>query len=900
MTMLWSAFHANNIESQKLHADLSALLPLFQEDSKSPAMIRHALDVIKQAVVYLNGKQSPVVAFDQPLYAIAKQIQWQWPAKYGVGEFVIMMGGLHIEMAALKAIGNWLEDSGWTSALTEAGIASSGKADSFIHAAHVSRTRHAHQVTACALRVLMMKAYKCSNACPPTSETISFHSWCAEREIESPQFQFWSIALKLELIMLMFVRSIRSGNFELYKYSLSRIMPWFFALNHTHYARWVSVHLNDMLALEEADQEVAKEFERGSFVVGKTKHKFSSLAIGHAHEQNSKCVKGDGGAIGLTEDSSQLLRSMLAGPEVARIVGEFERSMLKSCEESGSAVYQHHEQTLSVQQEFEKQVRSLTSVMEGMGNPYLEESPDLLVLDTRDIMDEKVAETVRTIEIAGDHQYSQFVEERILKKDKSIFDPIPKNKFPLFSCPPKKFSTSTKIEINALKKSCQLFSQLYVACQVREGNLAEFFQHENKSCPPALSKNQEMRSGNKADLIPCLESVAPPSTEKPAVNSIILDGTAIINMLKPMKAKTFEEYANDVYLPFIKRQLRDASRVDVVWDVYISNSLKASTRTKRWKGIRRRVQPDSRIPGCWEAFLRLNENKTELFKYLAEQTMTIDISGKQLISTYEQHVICKLPQETSPLSPCTQEEADTRILLHACDAAKHGYDKIMIRTVYTDVVVIAAAMYHDLGLSELWIAFGTGKNLRYLPIHSLCNSIGKQQSKSLLMFHALTGCDQVSFFAGRGKKTAWETWKHFEIVTPAFESLCEAPAIVDVDKSLPILERYVVLLYDRVSACSSVDDCRRELFTKKGRSIESLPPSRAALLEHVQRAAYQAGHCWGQSLVANPVLPWPNNWGWEKSSAGEFIPYWTSLSEVSSTCRELVKCGCNPEKGCCG
>ena len=167
-------------------------------------------------------------------------------------------------------------------------------------------------------------------------------------------------------------------------------MPWFFALNHTHYARWVSVHLNDMLALEEADQEVAKEFERGSFVVGKTKHKFSSLAIGHAHEQNNKCVKGDGGAIGLTEDSSQLLRWMLAGPEVARIVGEFERSMLKSCEESGSAVYQHHEQTLSVQQEFEKQVRSLTSVMEGMGNPYLEESPDLLVLDTRDIMDKKL------------------------------------------------------------------------------------------------------------------------------------------------------------------------------------------------------------------------------------------------------------------------------------------------------------------------------------------------------------------------------------------------------------------------------------------------------------------------------------------------------------------------------
>ena len=52
------------------------------------------------------------------------------------------MGGLHIEMAALKAIGNWLEDSGWTSALTEAGIASSGKADSFM--LHMSQEHGTH------------------------------------------------------------------------------------------------------------------------------------------------------------------------------------------------------------------------------------------------------------------------------------------------------------------------------------------------------------------------------------------------------------------------------------------------------------------------------------------------------------------------------------------------------------------------------------------------------------------------------------------------------------------------------------------------------------------------------------------------------------------------------------
>ena len=71
----------------------------------------------------------------------------------------------------------------------------------------------------------------------------------------------------------------------------------------------------------------------------------------------------------------------------------------------------------------------------------------------------------------------------------------------------------------------------------------------------------------EADLVSCQESVAPPSTGKPVVNTIILDGSAVANILKPINAKTFGEYANNVYLSFIKRQLRDASRVDVISDV---------------------------------------------------------------------------------------------------------------------------------------------------------------------------------------------------------------------------------------------------------------------------------------------------------------------------------------------
>ena len=100
----WSAFHAKNQKTER-EVDISVMLPLFRECSKSVAMIRHTMDVVKQAVDHVNPGQTPVIAYDQPLYTLAKQIQWNWPDVYGEEKFVIMMGALHIEMAALKTLG---------------------------------------------------------------------------------------------------------------------------------------------------------------------------------------------------------------------------------------------------------------------------------------------------------------------------------------------------------------------------------------------------------------------------------------------------------------------------------------------------------------------------------------------------------------------------------------------------------------------------------------------------------------------------------------------------------------------------------------------------------------------------------------------------------------------------
>ena len=117
----WAAYHSNKQQSNDFEVTIGSLLPLFPDDSKSIviAMIRHAMDVIRQAVHHINPGQVPVVTVDQPLFAIAKQIQWSWPDEYGEEKFVILLGGLHVEMASLATLGDLLKGSGWTHALTQ-------------------------------------------------------------------------------------------------------------------------------------------------------------------------------------------------------------------------------------------------------------------------------------------------------------------------------------------------------------------------------------------------------------------------------------------------------------------------------------------------------------------------------------------------------------------------------------------------------------------------------------------------------------------------------------------------------------------------------------------------------------------------------------------------------------
>ena len=87
--------------------------------------------------------------------------------------------------------------------------------------------------------------------------------------------------------------------------------------------------------------------------------------------------------------------------------------------------------------------------------------------------------------------------------------------------------------------------------------------------------------------------------------------------------------------------------------------------------------------------MRLDENKTELFEFLANQISKVE-SQKLIVSTIGSSIVTNASVENASfLFSSDHEEADTRMLLHATHASQSGMEKVMIRTVDTDVVIIA-------------------------------------------------------------------------------------------------------------------------------------------------------------------------------------------------------------------
>ena len=185
-----------------------------------------------------------------------------------------------------------------------------------------------------------------------------------------------------------------------------------------------------------------------------------------------------------------------------------------------------------------------------MGNPFAENSKDLFVLDSRDLADPAVIDTLRQIKSLGQEQYDTYVNKRLVNQTKPITDPMKRNNLPLFSRPPVREKSRAQLQRSSLKNECSLFSRLYIASQI----LISISSFNMKIKRIHLLYHKWGNCGQEQSLIwsadwkmSCLRKPLPPLL---SYKSSCLMGLQSL----PGFVKTFSDYATQVFLPYITSQ----------------------------------------------------------------------------------------------------------------------------------------------------------------------------------------------------------------------------------------------------------------------------------------------------------------------------------------------------------
>ena len=165
--------------------------------------------------------------------------------------------------------------------------------------------------------------------------------------------------------------------------------------------------------------------------------------------------------MGLTDNPTILRRWMMAGPEIARLIGEFqdEHDLRNRPPDT-----RHHDQSASVQSAFVKDVQLMVNVMEDFGNPFEEESQDLLVLDTKEIAPPAAVDALRRAHEVGQLHFDNFVRERLVERTKPLENAIHRHKLNIFGQPSKVPGKGSN-QVKSPKNDVGLFSLLYIGCQ---------------------------------------------------------------------------------------------------------------------------------------------------------------------------------------------------------------------------------------------------------------------------------------------------------------------------------------------------------------------------------------------------------------------------------------------------
>ncbi|KAK5859272.1 hypothetical protein PBY51_003352 [Eleginops maclovinus] len=921
----WTGFNIQICNNVTVVQDTVSYLPTINAPATELATVHEVLNrtlSIKEAL-QLN---SIVCVFDQALYAKAAEIVWKHEK---FNNIIIRMGVFHTICNLLSILGKRFQDAGLRDLCVESGVIAEGSVTCVMEGRKYNRAVRLHKLVYEAMMRLAWNAFLPWLEGKYTGEVHhleaalesigNFHDDVSQASLGELMenascncimelFQafleslrggqglsaFWISYLDMAEIMLGLLRASREGDWMLHLASIRQMIPWCFAYDKVNYARFLPYYYASMTRLAVDQPEVHAHFMQGGFSVQiGSRNPFGRIPVDQTIEETvNKDTQTPGGTKGFSLKPAAVTKYYMTSEYRSAYLRQ-----LRGMVGQRDSHLNHPDLQMPRIRRDEADVQSLVELMDTSWlNPFSQDHSDVISLSTATVAPPAIAADLLGAHKIGEEAYQAFKRERLEAGTTKFHDKMSKKKLKTFSDIQKKPRNLGQAKQAVLKADRNLFGHMILVAESRQLHMSDVLAHPLGPLPWALANGDgSLRKTNKVALARELEKNVAPADVIPEPSATIIDGMSLVQQMKG-DDKTFTQLAESA-LAKVLHEGAKSQRIDVVFDVYKETSIKDAERANRGTlSIQfKNIAPGHNIQQ-WRKLLCSSSNKASLIKFLVDewkgpkqreklQNKTLYVTCEEVCYRLEKEQL----EEVTELAS-TQEEADTRILLHALHAAESGYKAVVIVAEDTDVLVLCLGFHKNI-CCPIYQKCGTQNRTRFLDITKLGQSLGSGVSDALLGMHAFTGCDTVSAFAGRGKIGALKLVKSNKAYQEAFSELGRSWDVSD--ELFKKLQEFTCCMYVHSTRTIDVNTLRHQLFCARRGEAESsqLPPCKDCLFMYAMRANYQAA-IWRRSLKTQPSVPDPKESGWTTDDEGKLAIEWMSGLPAPDAVLQLLTCKC--------
>lgn len=940
----WAGYNSLLSESKPLtQVGALPLLPeLAHEWSTLLTVIMQASELRKLAV----GEGHPtVISFDMALYEKVVQLL---DARPDLKRTVVpRLGELHVVMASLRALGASMENSGIDDAWIEADVYGSSTTRQILKCTHYKRALRAHTYSYVALHEMALEVFFLDNphikeVCLKATEGVEaafsegskhtnaesvkqanttllhaltsadvitvFRDWEKKRSKNSMFCAMMSYLHRVEAI-LFFVAATRNADLDFHLQAGEQLSKLFFAFDRIKYKRLWPRYITDMYDLRTNHPKTWEELQAGNIAVTKSGVPFVSIGADHACEHLNRLMKIHSGLVGISNNGNARQRFFMATPELSRIAKEFKSQFDLEHEKTK----EHHDLGKTAVKKEHDVIDRIKAAILKHGNPFAVEGDKLYNVITHAYIPDEYVPTILNADVTGQKLYDEFVSDRI-NGDVSLWAPVKKEKNMMFMSANRKTTIQIRDKTVDLKETKELYGRLMVLARSnRDINQKDAIgNHEFTLTPraffapdgtilPCLDKSKlinllnELATAEAPQEDQQLEYVMDITPNVPSRKIALVDGMVLLQQMA--KTAVTIVTVQDLSQCFNDRLMcltRDYDEIILVFDTYRDDSLKSATRAKRRQGhapIQYQITDGTNIKHIpMSRFLSHDKTKADLTKYLAAKIIEYNSTSHKLVITSSSGYTRS--NEDLHFPDNNHEEADTLLIYQAILASERNPPdaQMVVFSPDTDVLVLFIANY-DLMLMNTSISMASG----VMKIDRIRRAIGAERAKALPAFHAFTGADNTGRFSRIGKSTWLKVFMKADTdVISSFQMLSTEREVTDT--MFATLASFVCVAYSPKGIyIKTISELRWHLFCKHMAESDRLPPTYAALRQHVLRVHIQA-RVWGQASIAmqDPQLD-PLLNGYHKESDGQISPTMTDALPAPKAIIEMVSCHCKKD-----